>query len=240
MSEVNQKTISKGFILFSQRWLEFHWRSLLLIVFGVYLPLAIFIILATQIWQHEGGLAWDTTILMAIHQTAQTPLDWIATYLTKFGTRWGVIPFTVVFSLVLIARKRWRSFLYFLITMTGCGITNLTAKALLHRVRPRLWEYQGHTDFSFPSGHAMASMALIAALIVLTQRTHWCKWIVFVGGAFVVAIGWTRLYLGVHYPSDIIAGWMLSITWAVGVSFLVKPQPLVAVRPVEETIAQEP
>ncbi len=44
-----------------------------------------------------------------------------------------------------------------------------------------------------------------------------------VGGLFVVAIGWTRIYLGVHYPSDILAGWLVSIGWAVGVSLIVRP-----------------
>lgn len=240
MSERDQKSISKGFILFSERWLETHWRSLLLLVFGFYLPLAIFIVLASLIWQHEGGLSWDVSILMAIHQTAQAKLDWIATHLTKLGTRWGVVPCCFVLGLGLFYQKRWRSLIYLMITMTGCGLINLATKGLLHRVRPNLWDYPAHTDFSFPSGHAMVSMALIAALTVLTWGTRWCFWIVLLGGVFVVAIGWTRLYIGVHYPSDILAGWMLSITWAVGVRFVVNPQPLVAVRPAKKTIVQEP
>lgn len=52
---------------------------------------------------------------------------------------------------------------------------------------------------------------------------RWRWFVVFIGSLFVLAIGWTRLYLGVHYPSDIVAGWMASVAWAVGVSLLIKP-----------------
>lgn len=225
MTEIQQKPITKGFLFFFERWTIYHWRSLLLVVLGFYLPLAIFILLATQIWQHEGGLDWDISILMAIHQTAQPTLDAIVPILTKFGTQWGVFPFSVGVALVLLYRKRWRSLTYFLIAMVGCGQINLLAKSLLHRARPSLWDYPAHANFSFPSGHAMSSMGLIAALVILTWSTRWCQPIVWLGSIFVIAIGWTRLYLGVHYPSDILAGWMMAIVWAVGVSLVVKPQP---------------
>jgi undecaprenyl-diphosphatase len=66
-------------------------------------------------------------------------------------------------------------------------------------------------------------MTLVTALVILTWGTRWCWLVLVVGGLFVLAIGWTRLYLGVHYPSDIVAGWMASVAWAVGVSLLIRP-----------------
>jgi undecaprenyl-diphosphatase len=69
----------------------------------------------------------------------------------------------------------------------------------------------------------MSSMTLVATLVILTWGTYWCWLVLIVGGLFVLAIGWTRLYLGVHYPSDILAGWMVSVGWAVGVSLLIRP-----------------
>lgn len=214
---------SRNFLQFFERWLKRRWRSLLSLILGVYLPLFIFVILAVQIWQQEGGLAWDVSIMTAIHATSQARLDVIASTLTKFGTRWGVIPASVVISLILLYQNRWRSLTYFLITGLGCSVINPAAKATLHRVRPSLWEYPALPDFSFPSGHAMASMVFVAALGVLTWKTRWWNWVLGLGSLFVVAIGWTRLYLGVHYPSDILAGWMLSLAWAMGVALVVKP-----------------
>lgn len=215
--------IPSSFLQFLEQWLKRHWQTLLFLCLGVYLPLFIFVVLAIQIWQQEGGLAWDVSILTAIHATSQANLDAIAITLTNLGTRWGVIPASVVIALVLLYQNRWRSLTYFSITVLGCSFINPAAKATLHRVRPSLWEYPALPDFSFPSGHAMSSMVFITALVVLSWGSRWWGWVLGLGSLFVVAIGWTRLYLGVHYPSDILAGWMLSLAWAIGVSLVVKP-----------------
>ncbi|NEP62112.1 MAG: phosphatase PAP2 family protein, partial [Symploca sp. SIO2G7] len=53
-------------------------------------------------------------------------------------------------------------------------------------------------------------------------ESKWRWLILIVGGLLVLTIGWTRLYLGVHYPSDILAGWMVSVAWAIGASLLIK------------------
>lgn len=238
--EFNRNPSAKNFLQFFERWLKRRWQSLLSLILGVYLPLFIFVILAVQIWQQEGGLAWDVSIMTAIHATSQTQLDLVASTLTKFGTRWGVIPASVVISLILLYQNRWRSLTYFLITGLGCSVINPAAKATLHRVRPSLWEYPALLDFSFPSGHAMASMVFVAALGVLTWGTRWWNWVMGLGSLFVVAIGWTRLYLGVHYPSDILAGWMLSLAWAIGVALVVKPYRAQTNETLETTVPQPP
>ena len=70
----------------------------------------------------------------------------------------------------------------------------------------------------FPSGHAMASSALALSLIVIFWSTKW-RWLVLAGAIFyVVIIALTRLYLGVHYPTDILAGWAVSCAWVAIVS----------------------
>jgi undecaprenyl-diphosphatase len=229
----------ESFSEFVRRWWSARWQILLLLFLGIYVPLAIFTLLAMQIWQHEGGLEWDVAIMLAIHQTAQSNLDRIAATLTHFGTSWGVFPGSAIVSLVLLRFRRWRSLIYFLITVLGGGVINRTEKVWLHRVRPSLWDYTPVPDFSFPSGHAMSSMVFVAALVVLMWGSRWCWLVVAAGSAFVVSIGWTRLYLGVHYPSDIVAGWMMAIAWAVTVSIVVKPQ-LTAANPQEEDSIESP
>jgi undecaprenyl-diphosphatase len=213
----------ESFLKFLQQLLIAHWRSLLVLLIGVYLPLQVFGELAEEVWENEGGFPWDVPILLAIHLTSQPRLDVFATTLTKFGVFWGVFPISAVIVLVLLRQRQWRSLAYLISTLLGSIIINRTAKVLLHRVRPHLWESPSpELDYGFPSGHAMSSMTLVVALIILTWGTRWCWLVLIVGGLFVLAIGWTRLYLGVHYPSDILAGWMVSIAWAVGVSFVIK------------------
>jgi undecaprenyl-diphosphatase len=214
----------QSFFSFLQKLLLSHWRSLLVLLIGVYVPLQVFGELAEDVWENEGGFPWDVPILLAIHATAQPRLDVFAATLTKFGVFWGVFPVATALILVLLLRRRWRSLAYLLTTLLGSIVINRTAKILLHRVRPHLWESPApEFDYGFPSGHAMSSMTLVAVLVILTWGTRWCWLVLVIGGLFVLAIAWTRLYLGVHYPSDIVAGWMASVAWAVGVSLLIRP-----------------
>lgn len=211
-------------IYFIQNILVAHWRSLLLLFTGVYLPLQIFELLAVKLWQYEAGFPWDLPILLAVHSTVQPTLDIVAVVLTKFGSFWTVTPILCAIAIVLSQRKRWRSLAYLLTTALGSAIINRTAKMLIHRVRPQLWVSGApEFDFAFPSGHAMTSMTLVAMLLILTWATSW-RWLVLtVGSLYILVIGWTRLYLGVHFPSDIVAGWMVAIAWAIGVSIIIKP-----------------
>ncbi|WP_416670404.1 phosphatase PAP2 family protein [Egbenema bharatensis] len=213
-----------SFAQFLKQWFRYRWEAFLLIGLGFYLPLTIFVLLAVQIWRLEGGLGWDVVILNAIYQTHRPALDTFATAVTNLGTIWGVLPASIAISLGLLYVKRWRSLTYFFITAFGEILINRGAKLWFHRVRPALWDRPPVAEFSFPSGHAMSSMVFIAALLILTWKTRWRNWVLLFGSIFVITIGWTRLYLGVHYPSDILAGWMMAIAWAVSMRSVIKPQ----------------
>lgn len=214
----------QSFLTFVTHLILLRRASLLLLLIGVFLPLQIFGELAEEVWENEGGFPWDVPILLAIHSTAQPQLDVFASTLTKLGVFWGVFPVASAIALVLFIKRRWRKLAYLITTLLGSIIINRTAKTLLHRVRPHLWESPApEFDYGFPSGHAMSSMTLVAALVILTWGSRWAILVLITGGLFVLAIGWTRLYLGVHYPSDILAGWTASIAWATGVSLLIKP-----------------
>jgi membrane-associated phospholipid phosphatase len=213
----------QSFFKFVQQLLITHWRSLLLLLLGVFLPLQVFGELAEDVWENEGGFPWDVPLLLAVHSTANPQLDVVVTMLTKLGVFWGVFPIATVTALLLFNRRRWRSLTYLIVTLLGSIIINRTAKVLLHRVRPHLWESPApEFDYGFPSGHAMSSMTFVAVLVILTWRSRWRWLVLIVGTIFVLVIGWTRLYLGVHYPSDILAGWMVSVAWAVGVSLIIR------------------
>ena len=215
-----ESAIPQGFVksLFAT-----HWRSLLLLFIGVYLPLQAFAVIAVKVWQHEGIFPWDVPILQAIHATAKAQLDFFAITLTKFGSIRIVFPIVGAIALVLGWLKKWRSLTYLVTTTVGSAIINYTAKILFHRLRPQLWESSARPlDYAFPSGHSMTSMTLVAALAILAWGSSWCWLILTVGSLFVLGIGWTRLYLGVHFPSDILAGWMLSIAWTIGVSLILR------------------
>lgn len=213
-----------SFLCFLKQLLSKHYRALLLLLLGVFLPLQVFGDLAEDVWENEGGFPWDEPILLAIHATASPRLDAFAITLTQFGVFWGVFPAASLVALRLLYQRYWRSLTYLLTTLLGSIVINRTAKVLLHRVRPHLWNSPApEFDYGFPSGHAMSSMTFAMVLVILFWKSRWRWWVVGAGAVFVLAIGWTRLYLGVHYPSDIVAGWTASIAWATGVRLLIKP-----------------
>ncbi|MEA5508350.1 phosphatase PAP2 family protein [Crocosphaera sp. UHCC 0190] len=196
-----------------------NWKIL---TFGIICPLLIFSILAWQVCQADKGFSWDIFILLKIHDTAQPFLDKTAKNITKLGNFEGIMGLLMPIILLLIYQKRRRYLAYLIITILGNTILNIMTKMLFHRVRPYLWEslYYRPQDFSFPSGHAMGSMTLVIALLMLTWGTQWRFLVAIFGSLFVLLIAWTRLYLGVHFPSDILGGWILAIPWTIGMSLL--------------------
>ena len=78
--------------------------------------------------------------------------------------------------------------------------------------------------YSFHSGHAMASMALSASVIFLLWKTKYRLLAIIIGALYILTIGLTRMYLGEHYPSDILAGWLISLAWVVLVAFILRKQ----------------
>jgi membrane-associated phospholipid phosphatase len=69
----------------------------------------------------------------------------------------------------------------------------------------------------------MTSMTLVMILLVLSWYSPWRRIVLTVGSFYVLVIAWTRLYLGVHFPSDILGGWMVALAWAIGISLIIKP-----------------
>jgi undecaprenyl-diphosphatase len=112
------------------------------------------------------------------------------------------------------------------ITMVGMAALDVTLKLAFHRPRPVAYFGPTPTTYSFPSGHAMGSfcfygvLAAILAARAKERRTKWCIW---AGATLLIGlIGFSRIYLGVHYPSDVIAGYCAGAVWVAAVGFLNK------------------
>ncbi|MBE8996811.1 phosphatase PAP2 family protein [Nostoc sp. LEGE 12447] len=237
MEKANNESQSP--LSFLKNLLIARWRSLLLLLIGVYLPLQVFEILTVKIWENQAGFPWDVPILLAVHSTANPQLDILAVTLAIIGLPWTAIPILGAIALILLLKKRWRSLAYLLTVSLGSVIINRTAKELMHRVRPQLWQsIAPESSFAFPSGHAMTSITLVAILLSLTWASSW-RWLVLTfGSLYIIAIAWCRLYLGVHFPSDILAGWMVTLGWTIGVSIIIKPY-ITKVKPADSELPKD-
>jgi membrane-associated phospholipid phosphatase len=160
---------------------------------------------------------WDSTVLLGIHRYATPALDRAMPWFTDLGTVWGVLPGTLGLGLVLLRRKQQRQAIFLFLAMLGALLLNIGIKGFWQRVRPNLWEgIPTLPDSSFPSGHATFSMAFFLAVVLISQNHPYRRRIIWLGGLLAVWIGLSRAYLGVHYLSDVVGGWLLAFGWTVG------------------------
>lgn len=100
------------------------------------------------------------------------------------------------------------------VSLVGSTTINSVLKVMYRRARPTFFAHVvEEKSFSFPSGHAMASAALAGCACILAWPTRWRYPVIAGSVAYVPTIGVTRVYLGVHFPSDILAGWCVSLAW---------------------------
>ena len=216
------------------------WRLLLPFV-GVLLPLGAFAGLATEM-REDGILFFDLPTMVFLHQWTSPRIDAFFSVVSRIGYLWGVVPANVLILLWLVLRRRHRDGLFFGLAVLGSLAINLAAKNYFARVRPELWlSIAPEHSYSFPSGHAMGSVTLGVAVTLLCWRSGW-RWPVFAGAAaFIALVGLSRIYLGVHYPSDILAGWAAGTAWVVAMYQLVvveAPKPKPASGAAEDLIAR--
>jgi len=193
---------------------------LLLLFAGVLVPLWLFAGLADQVHELE-DMFLDDRLLLWFRAQAGPGLDRFFLVLSGLGHAWGVIPADLALCLFLLWRRYRREAVFAIVSTAGSGLLNQASKHLFQRQRPQLWDsIAPELTYSFPSGHAMGSMTLAAVLVLLAWPTRWRWPVALLAPAFALLVGASRLYLGVHWPSDVLAGWAAGLAWVAG-SYLV-------------------
>jgi membrane protein YqaA with SNARE-associated domain/membrane-associated phospholipid phosphatase len=146
--------------------------------------------------------------------------DWLTTLMnaiTNLGSTGWVIGVVIVVTFAGFRFRRRLDVLGLIICVSGALILSELLKATFHRHRPGLPWLAPATGYSFPSGHTLISLALYGFLAYLVIRhSEWPRWRIWLAGGLVllpVLIGISRVYLGVHYPSDVLAGWAVAGAW---------------------------
>lgn len=153
-------------------------------------------------------LTLDGNLLLWIQEYLRA--DWLTPVMT-FITRLGSLGFIwILLCLVLLCfrRTRWAGIAGLLGLVFSLGFNNFFLKRVIARTRPYevveglILLTKKATDFSFPSGHAGSSFAAATA-ICMTQKGSRARWLALL---FAVLMGFSRLYIGIHYPTDVICG----------------------------------
>lgn len=168
------------------------------------------------------ALPFDLPLLHWAEQQHTPWWDRCFLFFAAAGYGWGVVPASVLLVLWLAWRRRWQEAGFAALALAGSGLLNMALKRLFSRARPDVWpSIAPEPTWSFPSGHAMGSMALAAVLVLLVWPTR-MRWPVIAAMLiFVPMVGASRVYLGVHYPSDILAGWAAALAWVIGSYWLI-------------------
>lgn len=160
----------------------------------------------------------DTSILLAIQKLHTPLLDRIMLRVTSLGdpTVLLLVSLGLEFGLNHHNRRFQASTLG--VAAGGAILLNCLLKLLFGRARPALWDRLIHVGLhSFPSGHAMVSIVIYGFIgyILAKQFPQWQGQIFALTFVLIVAIGFSRLYLGVHWPTDVIAGYAAGLVWLI-------------------------
>lgn len=179
--------------------------------------LALFAWLAEEVLEGDTQ-AFDEQVRAHLHQHATPALTAAMRVCTEFGATALLLTLCAGICFVLWLRQRRRAALLLLVTLGGALALNETLKLAFHRARPvPFFGLVAPQSYSFPSGHALLSCSFYGALAaILTARlaSRWRRLCVWACAALlVVLVGLSRVYLGVHYPSDVVAGYAAALIW---------------------------
>ena len=180
------------------------------------------------------GVVWERDLLMAVHRVElSTLLDWTMLIVPWFGTNITLMPLTFVAAAWLARRGQLVIALHLVVVQVGTLTLSALLKAMYDRPRPDLWEQRGQFAWtSYPSGHAIATVAVLFTIAILLRRARGWRWPFAVAIAMLLISSYSRLYLGVHWPSDVIAGLLIGVVWLLST--------LVAFRPAEGVGTSQP
>jgi membrane-associated phospholipid phosphatase len=169
---------------------------------------------------------FDAFVLTAVHQLATPGLTRLMQVFSFLGSVAAVTAMCLAAVCVSLYFRHIRTAALLATTMLGVAALDVALKHAFHRPRPVAFFGATPSSYSFPSGHALGSLCfygLLAAILAARARGRGAKFCVWTAAVLLVGmIGFSRIYLGVHYPSDVIAGYCAAVVWVGAAGFLDK------------------
>lgn len=189
------------------------------LVLGLLLSLGVIALFANIVEEVAEGESsrFDKMVLLWIHWYSPNWLDGVMRFVTALGYYWVVIPLLAVATYAFYRKGRTIAAGLLVVSTVGGIVLTTALKTVFQRDRPELFD-SGYTAsfYSFPSGHATIAVGFYGTLTLLVawRLSGFRRWaVVLVSVALVLLIGFSRLYLGVHYPTDVLAGFLAAPVW---------------------------
>lgn len=191
-------------------------RSRQLLLLGLLAGLLAFVVVAALVGAHAGG-GLDGRVISWAEAHEHRSLNALAVGFDYLGRWWLAIAGIVAIAGVLWLAGRRAQARYLALAMALSLSLNLLLKLAFRRVPPGGGTVVKASTYAFPSGHTMTATALAAALALIAWPTRWRWPLLLAGAAFAGAMGLSRVYLAVHWPSDVAAGWAMGVVVAFAV-----------------------
>ena len=174
------------------------------------------VIRSSSTW--DAGSAWERDMLRWFHMSLPGWLDRIVLAMPFTGTNLTILPATIAIGWWLWKRKHMGLVAIQLLVVTmGSLSLNPTMKYLLGRDRPDLFPRRGIYNWaSYPSGHAILTIALYFTIAMMLYRARGWRWPFLAAAPIFLANSFSRLYLAVHWPTDLVGGMLIGIAWLFG------------------------
>jgi undecaprenyl-diphosphatase len=169
-------------------------------------------------------LAFDGRIRDSVHELSSPGLTAMMRAASFYGGPGILVPAGVLAAVAFFLKGWRRGALLTVVLLSGAGLLNWLLKFSFARVRPAsFFDYPLPGSPSFPSGHALFAACVFGGLAVLltdrmeTRLLQILVWVIAV--SLILLVGLSRVYLGVHYPSDVLAGYAIGVIWVTTVAF---------------------
>jgi len=188
-----------------------------LLAAGLGVALIAFANIVEDYLDHEAITRWDVHFARWLHGHASHPLVQLFNVITYGGNAVAVFIVVLAVGIVLLRRARPNEAAVIAFAFAGAFLVNGALKLIFKRPRPEL-SFTHLDTYSFPSGHAAVSSAtftVIAYLLARRYRSTWARALIVLGTMFAIGlVSFSRLYLGAHYLSDVLAGLSFGVAWA--------------------------
>ncbi|NLP49887.1 phosphatase PAP2 family protein [Bacillus sp. RO1] len=186
---------------------------------GILFFLFLFVALLTSIEVTE---SWDKMVGESLYRMGD--IDGFFIILSYIGSKLFFYPALVVMTLFILLKRNWYLALFLWINLVGVRLLNTLIKKIFSRDRPSLDHVVEAGFYSFPSGHSMNSMAFFGAIAFLCYfiiNKNWLRnTLMTVCFVLIGLIGFSRIYLGVHYPLDVLGGFSMGASWLLFLSVI--------------------
>ena len=176
------------------------------------------------------GFRWEHDVLQAVHRVQLSEFaDRMLLILPWFGTNITLLPLSLIAAVWLFRHGQRRLATHLIVLQIGTLTLSAVLKGFYDRPRPALWPPRGQFAWaSYPSGHAIASVAVLFTIAIMLYRLRGWRWPFPIALAMLIMTSYSRLYLGVHWPSDVIAGLIMGVVWLLTTLVAFRPLPVEA------------